>query len=320
MIEPCPPLAEVPQDLQQQSAIARRWHRWKASAAIRSCVPLHRLLPPPQAAAPGILMYHRVVPVHDYVPETLTAPTWNVTPDAFCRQLSGLLQRGYVAWSLTRLLETMHNAAPVPPGVFVVTFDDGYANNLIHAVPILQRLQIPATVFLATHFVDSPQAFPFDDWAGKGSAHVHPDTWRPLTRRECEACLNSGVVEFGSHTHTHEDFRGRPHEFAASLQESRDQLATEFGVGYPPLSLPYGIVRQGFAGPAYFDAARQAGMSCCLTTEEELILPGDSPFGWGRFIAEQHDTVNTLGVKLDGWRDHVRNAWRKVRRGQPPRR
>ncbi|MCR9200736.1 MAG: polysaccharide deacetylase family protein [Planctomycetaceae bacterium] len=314
MTVPCSPSAEsrrseVPADLRGQSPVMARWHQWKAAAVVRGCVPLQRTLPSPRAQLPGILMYHRVVP--DTLPAGVPKPTWNVTPDQFDRQLRGLLQRGYQPWRLSDLLTA--DARQIPSNVFVVTFDDGYANNLVHAVPILKELQIPATIFLATGFLDSDRPFPFDDWSAKGGDTVDQITWRALTRRECEQCLASGVVEFGSHTHTHEDFRDRPDDFAESLELSGDYLRREFGIRRPALSLPYGIVNRGFAGPSWYAAARQADLTCCLTTEEQLVDLTQSPFGWGRFIAEQHDTAGTLGVKLDGWRDVARDVWRRVR-------
>jgi len=100
-------------------------------------------------------------------------------------------------------------------------------------------------------------------------------------------------------------------------EQSCDLLRREFGIRRPALSLPYGIINRGFAGPSWYTAAQRAGLSCCLTTEEQLVDPAQSPFGWGRFIAEQHDTASTLGVKLDGWRDAARDLWRQVRGRRP---
>src|SRR6187455_3034553 len=49
----------------------------------------------------GILMYHRVADVVPGQPE----PTWNVTPTRLRHQLAGLLERGFQAWPLRKVLE-----------------------------------------------------------------------------------------------------------------------------------------------------------------------------------------------------------------------
>jgi peptidoglycan/xylan/chitin deacetylase (PgdA/CDA1 family) len=299
---------QVPDDLLSRSRFVRRVHEWKAAAAVHACVPFSRLLPAPKANCPGIFTYHRVVPI-----TRDCRPSWNVTPERFRNQLSGLLRRGYSAWPLSRLVTASNNGEPIPDNVFVITFDDGYANNYLHALPILQELNVPATIFLATAYLDSDEPFPFDDWPLKGSNAVHSDSWRALTTTECHRLREHDIIEFGSHTHTHEDFRNRNNVFRSSLQKSLDVLEHTFGVTNPTLSLPYGILSEGFAGPEYFKASQELGTTCCLTTEEELIPQGASPFGWGRFLAEQTDTASTLAVKLDGWRDTARDQWRRLR-------
>lgn len=303
--------AQVPDDLLNGSAAAKLIHELKAAAVVRACIPFSKMLPAPKASHPGILMYHRVVP-----DSTGDNPTWNVTPERFRDQLQGLLSSGYQAWSLSQLLDAFRSETEIPNNVFVVTFDDGYANNHSYALPILQELNVPATIFLATGYLDSTEPFPFDDWPHKGSSEVHPDTWRALTLPECHELLASGLIEFGSHTHTHEDFRNRPDEYRENVRTSIEFMQREFGIERPTLSLPYGIIDEGFAGPDFFYTAAEERAICCLTTEEELLSPDSSGFGWGRFIAEQHDTASTLAVKLDGWRDTARDQWRRLR-GKP---
>lgn len=101
---------------------------------------LNRLLGPRSGL--GILTYHRVTPVVPGLPK----PLHNVTPDTFRRQLTGLLERGFAFWSLSRLLDAAEEGADPPPKTVVVTFDDGYASVLTEAWPVLKDLGIPATL------------------------------------------------------------------------------------------------------------------------------------------------------------------------------
>ncbi len=145
------------------------------------------------------------------------APTWNVTPARFRAQIQGLLARGYRPWPLRKVLAYHDAGQSIPPQTFVVTFDDGYENVYQQAFPVLREHDVPATVFLATAYLDSHGPFPFDDWPCAGAPGVPAETWRPLTTAQCEEMLASGLVELGSHTHVHADFRNRPEDFRRDL-------------------------------------------------------------------------------------------------------
>lgn len=284
--------------------------RWKGRLAGWASAPLAKCLPPRHRAAFGILMYHRVADP----PPGVSAPTWNVPPARFRRQLVGLLSRGYRAWPLRRVLDYHEVGLPVPRNVFVVTFDDGYENNLTQAYPILRELQIPATIFLATAYLDARQPFPSDDWPDAGSQFVPADSWRPLSTAQCHDLLSDGLIELGAHTHTHRDFRGAPEALEDDLAICRQVLATRFGIDRPTFAFPYGTKKLGFSGAPLSGAARRAGMRCALTTEPDLVLPGDDPFDWGRLTATGDDTAATLAAKLDGWFGLIRGAWRSASR------
>ena len=45
----------------------------------------------------------------------------------------------------------------------VVTFDDGYVDNLLWAKPILERFDIPATIFVTTGYVEDKRPFWWDE-------------------------------------------------------------------------------------------------------------------------------------------------------------
>jgi peptidoglycan/xylan/chitin deacetylase (PgdA/CDA1 family) len=75
------------------------------------------------------------------------------------------------------------------PNPVVVTFDDGTADFVERALPVLERLGIPATLYVATDFVETGRSFP-----NSGG----PVTWDGL-----RDALSTGLVTIGSHTHTH---------------------------------------------------------------------------------------------------------------------
>jgi len=194
---------------------------------------------------------------------------------------------------------------PIPRKVFVITFDDAYENVYLNAFPILRQLELPATVFLATAYLDSPDPFPNDDWEEAGSGNVPYTAWKPLTTEECREMQKSGLVELAAHTHTHADFRGRPAELVADLRRCQRVLRDRFGVERASFAFPYGSKDDGFASGELSAAAEEAGLLCALTTEAQLVRPGDRPFDWGRFAPEEHDTAASLAAKLSGWYEAI---------------
>src|SRR5262249_44469589 len=150
---------------------------------------------------------------------------------------------------LARVLEHQRAARPVPSRVFVVTFDDGHESVYRGAWPVLRSLRVPATVFLATAYLDRDEPFPFDDWTARGARGVPAWAWRPLRSEQCREMAADGLVELGAHTHTHADFRGRPVELEQDLARCVDVLADRFGVSLPSFAFPFGVRRLGYTSP-----------------------------------------------------------------------
>ncbi|MEM1062268.1 MAG: polysaccharide deacetylase family protein [Planctomycetota bacterium] len=284
--------------------------RWKSRSAGPLAGWLNRVFGPCGEGF-GILMYHRVA----RVPVEGPHPTWNVTPARFERQISGLLDRGWTPLSLGDVLSRHRLGLTIPRSSFVVTFDDGYANNVSDALPILRKYEVPATVFIATAYLDRQGAFPNDDWPSAGTGGVPSITWRPMTTEEGRQLAEDPLVDLGCHTHTHADFRGQPDLLFEDLLLNRAVLEEKFGVTDPAFAFPYGTVSAGFAGGTLSDAARRAGVTCALTTEDELVGPDADPFVWGRFTAEGYDTAETLAGKLGGWFTRLRHVFDAARSG-----
>jgi peptidoglycan/xylan/chitin deacetylase (PgdA/CDA1 family) len=247
----------------------------------------------------GILTYHRVAPHTTGV----SAPPYNVTPDRFREQLSGLLRRGFQFIPLRRAIVSHANGDPLPPRSVVVTFDDCFESVFTEAWPILKELQVPATLFLSTAYLDSDQPFPFDTWAEEFLDRVPSTHYRPIRTEQCREMATSELVELGSHTHTHADFRQHLQAFIEEMHCSTEILRSRFDVDRPPFAFPYGSVANGYASRDLTEAARASGVACALTTEVKLIDLRSDPFGWGRLNVFEWDTSFTLSGKLSGWYD-----------------
>lgn len=87
-------------------------------------------------------MYHHIANVRSD-PGTLS-----VSPQHFAEHLE-VLQKEARPIRLDQLTKNLGRSS-VPPRSVVITFDDGYADNLIHAKPLLDRHDMPATVFVTT--------------------------------------------------------------------------------------------------------------------------------------------------------------------------
>jgi peptidoglycan/xylan/chitin deacetylase (PgdA/CDA1 family) len=102
-----------------------------------------------------ILMYHRIA--------ELDADPWGlaVSPAHFAEHLT-ILQARRSAFTLHDFAEAI-KMGQAPRRPIAVTFDDGYADNVVTAQPLLERYEIPATVFLTTGAIDGEREFWWDE-------------------------------------------------------------------------------------------------------------------------------------------------------------
>jgi peptidoglycan/xylan/chitin deacetylase (PgdA/CDA1 family) len=90
-------------------------------------------------------------------------------PKAFAQQMD-YLSRYYHPVSLEQCLSWIYENRPLPPRALLITFDDGYRDNLIHALPILAARKMPFVLFAATGYLEDECVF-FWDWAGEAFRH-----------------------------------------------------------------------------------------------------------------------------------------------------
>ncbi len=102
-----------------------------------------------------VLMYHKV---NDLWPNPTTVPT-----EVFAEQMSLLGELGYQPVSLEQVRAHYVEGAPLPKGAVLITFDDGYRDNLLNAVPVLRRHGYPAVIFVPIGFLDGDRPLPHEE-------------------------------------------------------------------------------------------------------------------------------------------------------------
>jgi len=99
-----------------------------------------------------ILTYHGVIHSSDNSYNNRNA----ISAQEFEQQMA-YISRNYRAMALPELVRRLKAGEPLPRSTVVITFDDGFRNNYSVAAPILKRYGLPATIFLATAYVNSPK-------------------------------------------------------------------------------------------------------------------------------------------------------------------
>lgn len=210
-----------------------------------------RLRPP--ASGVVVLIYHRV--------GGGSGTEVDLSPQVFDEQMAWLAASGRVV-SLDDAVDLLDPAgarldAPDEPGgvgsgdavddPVVVTFDDGTADLADNATPILQRHGVPATVYLATDFVDRGVAF--------------PDDGRPLSWSAVRDMAATGLVTFGSHTHRHRLLdRLPPAEAADDLDRSRQLIEDHLGAPARHFAYPKAVAGSAAVEPLVRQRYRSAAL------------------------------------------------------------
>lgn len=254
-----------------------------------------------------ILTYHAIDP-------GWRAPL-SVSPALFARQLTWLHR--------SRPIVPLGDAIPGrggvgPTGAIAVTFDDAFTSVYEHAIPVLERLGIPATIFLIAKTLD-PDADGFEvDWVDRPPAHP----LRVLDATQVKE-LQAAGVRFGSHSYAHRDLTALGYE--ACLEDLRRSRAVlEDLLDEPVTTLAY---PRGRHDETVRRAAADAGFewSFGLAVPERIAGPQAVP----RVGVYPADTPLSLWVKTRGWYGRFRASgpypWLRrgvdrFRPGAPPRR
>ncbi|MGC4095548.1 MAG: polysaccharide deacetylase family protein [Nitrospira sp.] len=179
-----------------------------------------------------ILTYHRVVTDREIVDQSIQ-PGMYVTQEVFAAQMR-FLTKHFTTLSFREILALWDEGRwDAGARYCVVTFDDGWLDNYLHAFPILSALHIPATVFLPTGYIGTSDWF----WPEKISWLARQSIRRPYAERvhvqtELKQRLGLTWAEHASEDHDGidaliESCKRQPQEWITALTESWTDLLGE---------------------------------------------------------------------------------------------
>ncbi len=221
-----------------------------------------------------VLFYHRVAKVNDD-PHLLS-----VSPENFEKQLTYLRNN----FKILRLKELVHDlqSKRLTRGSIVITFDDGYVDNFVNALPILEKLQIPVTVFITAGKIGSSEPFYWDKNTDKR------DQGRAMTIEELKNIVKSPLVEIGAHTMTHPHLATLATEKQRyEIEESKKILENILGTPITSFSYPFGG-REDFNDET-MKIVKQAGFNVACATIMGNVKNNSPLFAMPRRIVRNWD-------------------------------
>lgn len=98
-----------------------------------------------------VLYYHSVLPDS----EVTTPNEVTISPEKLKAELELVKNLGYTTLTISELNDYLNKKIEISEKSIVITFDDGYTDNYIHAFPILKELDMKATIFMISSQIDS---------------------------------------------------------------------------------------------------------------------------------------------------------------------
>jgi len=225
-----------------------------------------------------ILMYHQI----DVPPPRGTALRGLVVaPSSFGWQMRMLRLLGYKGLS-------MRDLEPYVLGkkqgkVVGITFDDGYQNNLIHALPVLKSQGFTATCYGVSSMVGGMNVWD----AGKVAQ-------KPLMTTQDWLAWHQAGMDVGSHTQTHANLAELTQEAAMrQITQSKYELQQVIGDEVRHFCYPYGWFK-----PEHEEMVRAAGYVTATSTRRGRVQAGDSPFSLKRIMVARATNPLQFAAKI----------------------
>lgn len=215
-----------------------------------------------------IVMYHSVLK-----DKSLAGP-YTVPPETIESDLAYIKAHGYTTMFVSELANAVLTGQMLPEKPIIITLDDGYLNNLIYVLPLLEKYDMKAVVSVVGRYSECYSQKP-----DPNPAYAY------LCWEDIDALTNTGRVEIGNHSydmHRKDIRKGAKKKLGESDADYYEALVTDVGKAQSMLEEYCGIVPTTFTYPFGYISKdsipilQEMGFTAMLTCCEKVnIISGD---------------------------------------------
>jgi peptidoglycan/xylan/chitin deacetylase (PgdA/CDA1 family) len=221
-----------------------------------------------------VLMYHKV---NDLPSNRMSMPV-----SLFDEQMAQLRELGYVPVGLDAVIAHYVDREPLPRGAVLITFDDGYRDNLVNAAPVLQKHGYPAVQFVPLAYVGNSIPLPHERHLSASGVHNPTVDWDEI--RELERY----GVRIESHGISHKPLAELEIDEAAR-EIAISKLKLEERLGRPVRAFSYVKGSEADYKPVQHPMlVRQAGYDLAFTAVSGGNGPDSDPLQLRRYNVEPY--------------------------------
>ena len=220
-----------------------------------------------------VLMYHKV---NDLPNNRMSMPVSH-----FDEQMAELGELGYTVVDLDAVLGHYVGGHPLPEGAVLITFDDGYRDNLENAAPVLKKHGYPAVQFVPIAYVGDSQPLPHEKYLSAHGVFNPTVDWDEIRELERHG------VRIESHGISHRPLAELEIDEAAR-EIAISKLKLEQRLGRPVRAFSYVKGSEADYKPVHPSLVRQAGYDLAFTAVSGANGPSSDPLQLRRYNVEPY--------------------------------
>ena len=231
-----------------------------------------------------VLMYHKV---NDQPNNRMSMPV-----SLFDEQMAQLKELGYVVVDLDAVLAHYVEGRALPEGAVLITFDDGYLDNLEDAAPVLRDHGYPAVQFVPLAYVGDRQPLPHEEHLASHGVLNPTVDWEQLAE------LEQLGVRIESHGISHRPLADLELDEAAR-EIAISKLRLEDKLGRPVRAFSFVKGSEAHYKQVHLSLVRQAGYDVAFTAVSGANTPTSDPLQLRRYNVEPYSS-RTFELVLAG--------------------